>query len=276
MADYDLALGRIIDGLSHLRFSDSTAVFVLEVDAQDGPDHVDSHRSVLLVMSPWARAGVHHRWANTTDVIATMADLLHLGSLSQFDYYGAPLRDIWRNTPELSPYDALMPAVPLDKANPVATPEARASSQLDLEFEDRNDDSFSRLLWPMIKGERVPYPGATRQGADGADWGAGGKGTPSAGARRLDTNIVEHDISVMKNVTLSIDDELARWARVRAAALDISVSRMLSDLLRDMMQRENRYQTAMERHLNREPTIIAEPGTRYPGRAELHERTDLR
>lgn len=165
MADNDLALGRIIDGLSHSRFWDSTAVFVLEDDAQDGPDHVDSHRSVLLVISPWARAGVHHRWVNTTDVIATMADLLHLGSLSQFDYYGAPLRDIWRNTPELSPYDVLMPAVPLDETNPAATREAKESSQLDLEFEDRNDDdSFSRLLWTMIKGEGVPYPGATRQG----------------------------------------------------------------------------------------------------------------
>lgn len=80
----------------------------------------------------------------------------------------------------------------------------------------------------------------------------------------------------MKNVTLSIDDDLARWARVRAAALDISVSRMLSDLLRDMMQRETRYQAAMQRQLHRAPTIIAEPGTSYPGRAELHERADLR
>lgn len=80
----------------------------------------------------------------------------------------------------------------------------------------------------------------------------------------------------MKNLTLSIDDDLARWARIRAAELDISVSKMLSDLLRDMMQREASYQAAMERHLNRKPTVIAEPGTRYPGRAELHERTDLR
>lgn len=80
----------------------------------------------------------------------------------------------------------------------------------------------------------------------------------------------------MRNLTLSIDDDLARWARMRAAALDISVSRMLSDLLRDMMQRETHYQAAMQRQLDRVPTIIAEPGTRYPGRTELHERTDLR
>lgn len=80
----------------------------------------------------------------------------------------------------------------------------------------------------------------------------------------------------MKNVTLSIDDDLARWARVRAAELDISVSRMLSDLLREMRERESRYEAAMRRSLSRKPTVIAEPGSRYPGRDELHERLDLR
>src|SRR3982751_4544991 len=79
VADNDLALGRVIEALSKSPFWKSTVVFVLEDDAQDGPDHVDSHRSPLLVISPWARAGVHHRWANTTDVIATIAALLKLG-----------------------------------------------------------------------------------------------------------------------------------------------------------------------------------------------------
>ena len=92
-------------------------MFVLEDDAQNGPDHVDSHRSPLLVISPWARAGVHHRWANTTDVIATIAEILHLGSLSQFDFYGEPLREIWRAEPDLRPYTALRPEVSMDERN---------------------------------------------------------------------------------------------------------------------------------------------------------------
>ncbi len=164
MADNDLALGRIIEGLSRSRFWDSSAVFVLEDDAQDGPDHVDSHRSVLLVISPWAAAGVHHRWANTTDVIATMADLLGLGALSQFDFFGAPLRHIWRDAPDTAPYSALMPAVSLDETNPAATRGARESSALDLEFEDRNDDdAFNRILWRAIKGDSIPYPEPGRQ-----------------------------------------------------------------------------------------------------------------
>ncbi|MFN8581105.1 MAG: bifunctional YncE family protein/alkaline phosphatase family protein [Gemmatimonadaceae bacterium] len=91
MADNDLALGRIVDGLSHSPFWKSLAIFVLEDDAQNGPDHVDSHRSPLLVISPYTRAGVHHRFANTTDVIATMEGS-SVWPRSRFDYYGRPLR----------------------------------------------------------------------------------------------------------------------------------------------------------------------------------------
>src|SRR5207245_8332199 len=71
MADNDLALGRIVEALSRSPYWRDTAIFVLEDDAQSGPDHVDSHRSVLLVISAYNRAGVVHRFTNTTDVIAT-------------------------------------------------------------------------------------------------------------------------------------------------------------------------------------------------------------
>ena len=76
MADNDLALGRIIEALSNSPFWKNTVVFVLEDDAQDGPDHVDSHRSPMLVISAYNRFGVSHRFANTTDVLATIEDIL--------------------------------------------------------------------------------------------------------------------------------------------------------------------------------------------------------
>jgi len=162
MADNDLALGRLIDALSHSPFWKNTVVFVLEDDAQDGPDHVDSHRSPLLVISAFNKGGVIHRFANTTDVIATIAEILHLGALSQFDYYGRPLRDIWTAAPDLTPYTALTPQVPLTERNPAHTALATASRQLVLGREDRsNDDLFNRILWRQIKGE-VPYPGVRR------------------------------------------------------------------------------------------------------------------
>ncbi|MFL5563419.1 MAG: bifunctional YncE family protein/alkaline phosphatase family protein [Gemmatimonadaceae bacterium] len=174
MADNDLALGRVIEALSKSPFWKSTVVFVLEDDAQDGPDHVDSHRSPLLVISPWARAGVHHRWANTTDVIATIAELLHLGSLSQFDHYGAPLRDIWRDSPDLAPYLPLTPGVSLDERTPPRSAGTGASAHFDFRGEDRiDDDQFNRVLWVAIKGPNVPYPGG--KAATAPDWARGGR-----------------------------------------------------------------------------------------------------
>ena len=80
----------------------------------------------------------------------------------------------------------------------------------------------------------------------------------------------------MRNVTVTLEEEVARWARVRAAELDTSVSRLLGDLLREMMAREQGYGRAMHEYLSRDPLLISEPGTCYPQRDTLHERHDLR
>jgi YVTN family beta-propeller protein len=163
VADNDLALGRIIEALSRSPFWKNTVVFVLEDDAQNGPDHVDSHRSPLFVISPYSSGGVVHRFANTTDVLLTIEEILGLGSLSQFDHFGQPLREVWRSTPDLRPYAALVPAVNLDDVNPSNTREARESARLDLRFEDIADEElFNRVLWRTIKGGAVPYPGTRR------------------------------------------------------------------------------------------------------------------
>jgi DNA-binding beta-propeller fold protein YncE len=166
VADNDLALGRIVEGLSRSPFWKNTIVFVLEDDAQNGSDHVDSHRSPLLVISAWNKAGVYHRFANTTDVIATIERILKLGSMSQFDHFGRPLTDIFASAPDLSPYRVLMPSVPLDQKNPPATRESRESresARLDLRIEDAADEeAFNRILWRVMKGGATPYPGARR------------------------------------------------------------------------------------------------------------------
>jgi YVTN family beta-propeller protein len=165
MADNDLALGRLIEALSKSPFWKSTVVFVLEDDAQSGPDHVDSHRSPLLVVSPYNRGGVIHRFANTTDVLATIEDILGLARMSQFDHYGRPLREIWEATPDLSPYTALTPEVSLKEVNPKRGAMAEASKKLAVEVEDASDDGvFNRILWTTIKGDK-PYPGTRRMSA---------------------------------------------------------------------------------------------------------------
>ena len=164
MADNDLALGRVIEALSRTPFWRTTAVFVLEDDAQNGPDHVDSHRSVLLVISPWNRPGVVHRWVNTTDVVATMEQILELGQLSQFDFYGRPLREIWNREPDLRPYVALIPEQSLEERNPSdGGAGAEEAERLDFTFEDiAEEDGFNRSLWLALKGRQVPYPGIRR------------------------------------------------------------------------------------------------------------------
>ena len=165
-ADNDLALGRLVEAVSKSPFWKNTVIFVLEDDAQNGPDHVDAHRSPLLVISAYNHGGTFHRFANTTDVLRTIEEILGLQSMSQFDYFGRPLRDVWADSPDLTPYAALTPAQSLDDMNPRGTRGARESAKLQLWIEDVADEELSnRILWRDIKGPDVPYPGARRASA---------------------------------------------------------------------------------------------------------------
>jgi DNA-binding beta-propeller fold protein YncE len=157
MADNDYALGRILEALSKSRFWKSTVVFVLEDDAQSGPDHVDSHRSVLLVASPYNRPGTVHRFVNTTDFLATIEEILGLRNFSHFDHFGRPLADVFAAQPDLRPYEALPLAVPWTELNPPATPAAKVSARLNLSIPDSGQDAlFNAALWRAIKGEAPP------------------------------------------------------------------------------------------------------------------------
>jgi YVTN family beta-propeller protein len=158
MADNDLALGRMIEALSTSPFWKNTVVFVLEDDAQNGPDHVDSHRSPMMIISAYNQPHVWHRFGNTTDVIATIEEILSLDHLSQFDGWGRPYRGVFSTRPDLTPYHALTPAISLTERNPRNTPAARASAGMDFRLEDLvDDDAFNHVLWLAIKGN-APYP----------------------------------------------------------------------------------------------------------------------
>ncbi|MGI8508510.1 MAG: hypothetical protein ACR2MQ_04220 [Gemmatimonadaceae bacterium] len=163
VADNDLALGRMVDALSHSAFWKSTLMLVVEDDAQSGTDHVDSHRSIMLAVSPYTHSGTVHRFVNTTDVLATIEEVLGLAPLSQFDRYGRPLHDVWSATPDLRPYSAIQPAQRVDERNPSRGVAAEESRNLNLAEADRVDDmQFNRLLWRAIKGARTPYPTTRR------------------------------------------------------------------------------------------------------------------
>ncbi len=160
MADNDLALGRIVNALSRSPFWKETVVFVLEDDAQAGPDHIDSHRSVLLVMSPYNRPGTYHRFVNTVNVVAAIEDILHLGRLSKYDYFSRPLTNVFSSTPDLTPYKAVAAQSDMNEMNPPGTEAARLSSRLDFSAPDRvNDAVFNDILWRVVKG--TPPPAAS-------------------------------------------------------------------------------------------------------------------
>ena len=154
MADNDLALGRIIEALSRSPFWRDTVVFVLEDDSQSGPDHVDSHRSPFLVISAYNRPGTIHRFANTTDVLAAIEDILGLDRLSKFDYFSRPLSDVFSETPDLSPFTAVVPQVDMNEMNAPKGVAARMSEGLDFSAPDRLSDAlFNRILWRLMKGD---------------------------------------------------------------------------------------------------------------------------
>ncbi len=157
MADNDLALGRIVQALSHSPYWKDTVMFVVEDDAQAGPDHVDSHRAPFYAISAYNRPGTVHRFANTTDVIAAIEDILGMGRLSKFDYFSRSLADVFAATPDLTPYDPITPSQDLNEKNAPGTKAARLSERLDLSAPDRADDQlYNRILWMMLKGDAAP------------------------------------------------------------------------------------------------------------------------
>jgi len=165
MADNDLALGRIVQALSHSPYWKDTVIFVVEDDAQAGPDHTDSHRAPFYAISAYNRPGTVHRFVNTTDVVAAIEDILGMGRLSKFDYFSRSLADIFAPTANLTPYDPIIPTQDLNEKNPQKTAAARMSESLDLSEPDRVDDQlYNRILWLMLKGD-VPPPVAQSHGA---------------------------------------------------------------------------------------------------------------
>ena len=108
VADNDLALGKLVQLFSHSSFWNDMAVFVTEDDAQSGVDHVDAHRSMLMVISPYARRDyVSHTHTSIASILKTFDLTLHLGYLNQFDAAATDLSDFFTDQPDFTPYDAV-------------------------------------------------------------------------------------------------------------------------------------------------------------------------
>jgi len=160
VADNDYALGTLVEAVSHSRFWGSTAIFVLEDDAQNGPDHVDSHRSPAYVISPYVKHhAVDSSLYNTTSMLRTMELMLGLRPMTQFDAAARPMSAAFQAAADPAPFVVEKPRVPLDDSNPPHTATAARSERLDFSQEDRADeDELNDILWTSIKGSHAPPP----------------------------------------------------------------------------------------------------------------------
>ncbi len=167
VADNDLALGQIVEAVSRSRFWSETCIFVTEDDPQDGLDHVDGHRTVGMVISPYTKRGeVISTYYSQINMVRTMEDILGIPPMNQFDLAAVPMVDCFTETPDLTPYKTLPNNIPLDELNPPleslkgeALHWAEMSMKQDLDDVDRIDeDTFNRIIWHSVKGYDVPYP----------------------------------------------------------------------------------------------------------------------
>jgi len=167
LKDNDLALGRVVEAVSHSPYWDDTAILVLEDDAQNGPDHVDAHRSIALVISKYAPRGnkpwVEHGFYTTVHMIRTIEDLLGLPPMSHNDAQAAPIAALFTGKGDQTPFVADRRHENnggLFEVNAEGNKGAKQSSMLDFSTEDKADAAkLNAILWRATMGKRrMPKP----------------------------------------------------------------------------------------------------------------------
>jgi YVTN family beta-propeller protein len=160
VASNDLGLGRIIDAASRSRFWPEMAIFVIEDDAQNGPDHVDAHRTVGLVISPWCKRGVvDSTMYSTASMVRTMELILGLPPMTQYDAGATPMFNAFAAVATPTPYTAIVPRINLLAKNTKQSPFAAESKKMNFsEYDLAPEDELNRILWYAAKGLDADYP----------------------------------------------------------------------------------------------------------------------
>jgi DNA-binding beta-propeller fold protein YncE len=168
VADNDLALGRVVDAVSHSSYWDDTAIFVLEDDAQDGADHVDAHRSTAFVISKYspgsaAQPNVEHRFYTTVNMVHTIETLLGLPPMNQNDAYAPVMSQLFSGPGDQQPYkadDRNLKNGLIYETNKRQAPGAKVSEKMDFSRPDAAGAAkLNRVLWQDQKGS-APMPAA--------------------------------------------------------------------------------------------------------------------
>jgi YVTN family beta-propeller protein len=172
VADNDYAVGRLVEAVSKSPYWSDTAIFIVEDDAQDGPDHVDAHRSVALVISAYNRPGaLIHEFHNTVSLIRTMELLLGLSPMNQLDATAAPM-DIFQTQADLRPFQAVLPEVALDNLlTPLASSvhnaaflrQMRRTNEQNMMHADMAEErALNEIIWFSVRGANSQTPRIAR------------------------------------------------------------------------------------------------------------------
>lgn len=164
VADNDFALGTLIEHLSHSPIWKQCAVFVLEDDAQNGPDHVDAHRSIAFMAGPFVkREYVDHTMYSTAGVLRTIELILGLPPMSQYDAAAMPLFRCFTPAANSTPYTHIAETVDMDEMTVAINDLSRLSDSFDLSVADRVPDKMlNEVLWKSIKGADARCPAPSR------------------------------------------------------------------------------------------------------------------
>ena len=166
VADNDYGIGQFVQALSSSPIWNSSAVFVLEDDAQDGPDHVDSHRSTCYVISPFIKkSSVDHTFYNTDSVLKTMELLLSIPPMNQYDAIATPILDFDTTPSNAGVYTATRPATSiLSGLGPTSTasslfPLEKLCAQMDFVHPDSAPEGvLNEVIWKSVKGIHSKMP----------------------------------------------------------------------------------------------------------------------
>ncbi len=164
VADNDQGIGLLIDHLSKSSIWKESVVFILEDDAQNGPDHVDAHRSPMLVAGPYVKhnAAIHHMYS-TSGVLRTIELILGLPPMSQYDAAALPLYDCFTATPDMTVYTVKPAQVDLEQRNVAVNESSKRSQSFNLAKEDKVPDlELNDVIWKSVKGENAIMPAPKR------------------------------------------------------------------------------------------------------------------
>jgi YVTN family beta-propeller protein len=283
VADNDYALGKLVDAVSHSKDWGSTAIFVIEDDAQEGPDHVDAHRTIAQLISPYTQTGrVDSTFYSQVSVLRTIEQIVGIGPMTQFDAAATPMLNAFSDTPNLTPFTAIKPTQDVHEKNPVNPPmgaQAPPSLAAVAHEADQNEKLENQVLWAYYGTGPMPEPKTSFHdlsvpgSADSAD-SANGADSADANAESTVAGDLEHAANPDAPTTLDDSgpaDNVAIPSSSPAAAPDRDVVDTGSSLIEDTSEQTASATTALavdsDLVPNGTPALQQQPATVSSGAA---------